>query len=446
MAHQPEFKIVQPTVSRAPSRFRGPLSSEDYNRFQDSVVADIVNLSTAANTNASNVKFLAQQLNSENLYLKRRIQSLEKSLDYREHTLGKASLKIDKYIDFHDTSGFEFSTDISADKAAPFKGQFGEVFLPIKAVENKFFNFSLRTNEIVVPDGLVISVTSTFDKLDGNGLQDWELGGIVTDGVPEKAFNGINETAWVRKVSFPLESSVDQVEVEMTAIVPAGISSQANLIEILPFPEGSIDVISIQTSPNLSSAFIELDNFSAANNAIAKRYNFAPRAVEQIRVRLRSRNWREINGKKVFVYGLQEFGLKLVDYTKEFLDADTLGQNPTAIVKILPPMNHVFQSLFRIDPEPNFILEDNDKRHVRLRLSRTPDFSAVFWDSSINIPPQVGISTGVAAGNSEAIYAIYTMKFVDSSGGINSPYQVGTTPYLHGLGIVFSAVPTNANN
>ena len=231
----------------------------------------------------------------------------------------------------------------------------------------------------------------------------------------------------------------------MTVVVPNGVSSQANLMEIVPAPEGSIDIVSISTAPNLNNAFVLIDSFSETSNVTSKRWHFPPRNVEQVRVILRTRNWREHNGKKVFTYGLQELNMKLVEYRKEFLDSDVFGQNPTAIVKVDAPRNHVFSTLFRVDPLPNFLTEDADKRHVRLRLSRTADFTGVFWDSGVNIPPQLGTAGGVAMGASESIYAIYTLKFVSSSGGVNSPYLVGTTPHLSGLGLLASYDSINRN-
>lgn len=50
-----EKRIVQPTVKRQPARYRGPLSSDEYNTFQDAVVHDIFNLSTATNANANRI-------------------------------------------------------------------------------------------------------------------------------------------------------------------------------------------------------------------------------------------------------------------------------------------------------------------------------------------------------------------------------------------------------
>lgn len=440
-----DIKIVQLSAKRNPGRERGPLSSTDANDFQDQIVHDLTELAGAANTNANKIVKALIDTYSESLYLKRRIAALEKSDSYREFISGKYATKLDRFIDFHNSEGILFPTALSSDKAASYKGQFGEISLPINAVENKFFNFSLRTREVIVPDDFSVDVAGVFDKADGNGIQNYEKGGDISEGEPRNAFSGINETTWARQVTFPLESDVDEVEVQLTAVVPAGISSQANLIEVVPFPEGSIDIVQLATSSDIGSAFQEVDGFEEENNIQSKRYHFSPRNVEQVRIRLRSRNWREIDGKKVFMYGLRELGLKLVDYKKDYTAIDSFGQNFTAVVKIDAPLNQVFSTLYRIDPSPNFLAEDSNSRHIRLRLSTTPDFSGVFWDSSIDVPPQIGVTTGVTMGGTSTIYAIYTLKFVDSSGGFNSPFATGTTPTAKGLGLVYLPTPTDSN-
>jgi len=441
-----ETKIVQPQVTRDPLRFRGHNSSEEANRFQDAVVYDVHNLSTAVNTLNSKIISLSGERDSEVSFLKRRLADLEERFAYREHTFGKAGIKIDKYIDFHNTKGFYISPSLSALKTASFKSQFGEVYLPATAIENKFYNLSLRTTEIVLPPDLLVDTTSQFDKGEGDGIQDYENGGIASETSPLNAFNGINEKAWIRHVTFPLESDVDQVEVQLDAVVPAGASEHANLIEIVPFPEGSCDITLLATSPSIGSSFVSVDNFEETNNATATRYHFTPRSVDQIRVRMRCRNWRELNGKKVFIYGLQELGAKHINYVKEYSTDDNFGDNVTHIVKIDAPRDHIFTKLFRIDPYPNFFNEDLQYRHIRLRLSTTPDYNNVFWDSATNIAPQLGVVAGITMGGSSTIYAIYTLKYVDSiSTGAIQVFSTGTTSYQKGLGLVFSATPTNAN-
>lgn len=433
-----DIKIIQPTVYRKPSRKRGPLSSEELNTFQDQVVFDITNISSATNTLNNNISNANLQLYTEIQYLSRKLKTLEEQNKYVDFVNGKSFVKVISNIDFHDGSNIKYPSNIPPSKFAEYNSQFGEIFLPAIAIENKFYTFSLKNKSIISPNDLLYEIKGTFDKGDGNGTQDYEKGGLVYEGDPLNAFNGIDEKVWIRKVTFPLESNVDEVEVQLTAVVPSGFSSEANVLDIVPFPEGSVDILQVSTSPNLSSAFVSLETFLEQNNSIPTRYHFSPRSVQQVRIVLRCRHWKEISGKKVFVYGLRELGLKLVDYNKTYTSSDSLGQNMTSVIKIDAPKDHVFKNLFRIDPNPNFFLEDTNNRHVRLRLSYNQDHSGVIWDSATNIAPQFGVSNGIAIGGHETIYALYTFKFVDSSGGYNSPFPIGTTPTAKSLGLVYS--------
>jgi len=438
-------KVVQPSVQRAPARVRGPFSSEDYNNFQDQVFDDIQNLSEVVNILNSKLVKLLNVMESDTQAIRGQIDSLGERLNYKEMVLGKSGARIDKYVDFHDTSTIIFPSNLNASKRAEFKAQFGEIYLPANSIENKFYNFSLRTNQIILSPDFSITVTNTFDKLDGNGTRNYENGGEVNPGTPEYAFNGINELAWVRTVTFPLESTVEEVECQLTITVPSTVSPQANLIEIVPYPNGYVDLLELSTSDDLSSSFVMIDNFEEVNNFNSTRYHFSPRNVEQIRVRLRCRNWRDLNGKKVFMYGLQELGLKLVDYNKSSTNDSNFGDAITAVIKIDAPKSHVFNVLSRLDPYPNFFLEDAGNRHVRLRLSKTPDLSNVVWDSNIHILPQHSTNTGVNLGGASSLYAIFTLQFVKNSGGYSSPFPVGTTPTIKGLGLFFTATQSDNN-
>ena len=164
-----KIRIVQPKTQRRPARHRGPLSSEEYNNFQDQVQADIVDLANASNTNANQIINALLQVYSENQFLRRRVEALEEAEGYREFTMGKQTLKVDRFVDYHDSSVVIYPASLAADKAATFKPQFGEISLPINAVENKFYNFSLRTREVVVPSSFSFEVTGQFDKADGKG-------------------------------------------------------------------------------------------------------------------------------------------------------------------------------------------------------------------------------------------------------------------------------------
>lgn len=435
-----EKRIVQPTVKRQPARFRGPLSSDEYNTFQDAVVHDIFSLSTATNANANRIDRALRQLTLENSYLRRQVESFSAKFDYRDKVLSLYNPhQIDRYIDLKDSSYVHLDSTIDSNKRANYKSQYGEFALPATAIENKFFSFSLRSGGIVVPPDLLVATSSIFDKLLGQGAIDYEYGGTLVEGNTRNAFNGMNESAYIRTVSFPLESSVEEVEVQIDAVVPATITAQANLLEIAPYPQGSVDVTQIATASDLGASFKALDSFVVRNNAQVHRYHFAPATVEQVRIRLRCRNWREIDGKKVFTYGLQELGLKLVDYNKNFTEDGNFGENITGMLKIEASEGNVFDTIYRIDPSPNFLLEDAGSRHVRMQLSTTPNFIGQIWDSKSNQAPQDAGNIGISAQGSSILYAIFTLKFVSSSGGYRSPFSIGSTPYLRGLGLTYSS-------
>jgi hypothetical protein len=94
--------------------------------------------------------------------------------------------------------------------------------------------------------------------------------------------------------------------------------------------------------------------------------------------------------------------------------------------------------LYRIDPSPNFLQEDMTKRHLHIRLNTTNDFYlGTIWNSDENYPPQQTTTPINALGTTE-LYAFVQMNFVSDSGGVLSPFEVGTTPYFKGLGLSYT--------
>jgi len=419
-------------------RLRGPFSSSEYNDFTDATHHDIVNLTSAVNTNSNRIEHALKQLHSENSYLRRRVEALQQEVSYRQFQEASSSQKVTQYFDLHNSSIVMHSRAIDVRKRAAYNGRFGILTLPENAVENKLFNFSLRTGGIVLPNDLQVNVNGTFDKLEGESLIDYEYGGAVNAGNPINACNGMNQSAWLRSVTFPMSADVQEVECQMTISVPAGISSEANVVDLLPFPEGSVDITEVSTSPNASKAFVSVDGFVEDNNAKPKRYHFSPRSVEQIRIKIRSRNWTEVNGKKVFQYGLQEVGLKLVDYDKSFVEGAGFGNNITGMVQMSSPSGHSIRRLHSIDTAPAFTTEDTDLRNVRLILSSTPNFAGTVWDSSLNALPQNLGGSGLEIAPTNKLYGIFIMKFVSQVSGLSSPYVVGNTPWINGLGLTYT--------
>lgn len=430
-----ESKIVQVVTSRKPVSFRGALKSSDFNDFQSEVVSDLVSLSSAVNTVYSQFKKTITALSNDMIYLKNQIDYLRRNQLYAEEMAANFDFITSRLVDFSSTEGISFPGSDDS-HSAMVNVAVGHITLPIVAVQNKMFLTSLRSGRIVQPPDLVVEVKSVFDKGDGSGLVDYEHGARVYPGKPKNAFNGNNQSVWVRRVELPLDSNITSVEIEVVITVPDSTSSLANVIDIDPFPYGSVDITELATSSSGSSAFTRVPTFTPVDNAVTSRWYFPVVNVNRIKLRLRQRNWVEEDGKKVFYYGLQELGLKLIEFDKTYKAGASLGENNSAIVKIDAPAGYVFRDLYRIDPKPDFLAEDAGSRHVHLKLSTDSTFNAVKWDSDQDIPPQSAATT--LNINSAELYALIEMNWVDSTGGSLSPYPVGTTPYLEGIGLSYT--------
>jgi hypothetical protein len=412
------------------------LLSADFNDSQEEIITDIQELTNVVNSLNGKLTRSILILNNENAFLRRQVDALRKQQTYSEQASLLDGSVIHRFIDFSNSEGITFPNELDDSRSAMLAAEYGEVTLPANSIENKFYVTSLSSNKIVSPP-LNISVTSTFDKGLGEGTTNYERGGTVNPGNPEYAFNGINDLYWVRRVEFPIDSKIDQVECELTVIIPEGSSSNANLLEVVPFPNGSTDVQELAIASDLGTNFIRVDGFEPTDNFVARRYHFPSTIVDQIKIRLRQRNWIEENGKKVFYYGLQELGLKLVDYDKSYTPGASFGTNNSFIVYIPAPQGTVFRNIKNVTVSPDFLQEDFSKRHIHIRLCSTLDYNnTILWDSDTALAPQKSGST--INTNSSGIYAFVHMNFVSSTGGVLSPFSVGTTPYIHGIGLSFT--------
>lgn len=430
-------KIINPTSKRRPVEYQGSLKSADYNDTQEELVSDVYELSNTVNSIYEELNKVSTIMWNENQYLRRRIDALKQQQLYAEQMGAQQSSLISRVVDFSNTEGITFPNDLDDSRSAMLSAEYGEITLPVKSVENKFFYISVADGRIITPPNLDITIEGRFDKGQGDGISDYEKGGKIYPGDPKNAFNGINNSYWIRRVEFPLYSSVDEVEVQLTVTIPEGTSNTINSIEVIPFPNGSLDVTELATASDLGNNYIRVDGFAPVDNIVARRYHFSPKTVEKIRIRIRQRNWVEENGKKVFYYGLQELAAKLTDYDKSYTYGAPFGTNNSFISKIDAPNGYSFQTLDRIDPFPNFLLEEMASRHIHVKLGTSPDSSAsIFWDSDTLVPPQeAGTPIQIATSS---IYAFVELNFVETSGGILSPYPVGTTPYLRGIGLTYT--------
>ncbi len=433
--------VVQITTKRLSFPRRWHLKSASLNEFMAQLSTDLVNLAAESNGVESNRQNDLRRLLDDMGSLRGELVSLQAEIAQRNRSNALFGFRIPHSISMYDTSKLSFLTAATATVRASVNTTYGQATVPVNGIENKFFSLDFRNLETVPPSTLTVSVTGTFDKGLGDGTQDYEHDGAVTEGDPTNAFNGKNSSCWVRHVAFSLDSDVDSVECEITVQVPTQSNVQANAIAIHPHPWGDVDITWLGTSADLTSSFTALSEFTEQNAARNVRFLFPDTQVAQIKVRLRQRNWREENGLKVFRYGMEELGLQLIDWDKTYDSTQAVSSNHTLVSEITAPEGYLFSTLEGFWSSPDFTLETASSRHLHFKLCADADGDTVLWSSDANALPQ-SMSSGLTLGRQyDTLYILTTLNWVGSSGGSNSPFQVGTSPFLTNLGLTYTVVP-----
>jgi len=420
---------------------RGRLKSLDLNTFMSTLITDLSALVTEINSNKSNRIEDLKKIKDEFQSLRGEIMRLREFTDNEQRSDGYFGFRIPHTISMYDLSKLSFLSAASAAVRASVSPIYGQATVPVNNIENRFFTLDFRTNEVVPPESLSVSITGTFDKAGGDGLIDYEYDGDVNEGDPTLAFNGMNTHTWVRTISFPLESDVDSVECELTVQVPTQSNLVANAIAVHPHPWKDVDITGLYISSDLGTSFTEVSGFSAQLGSENIRIFFPDQQVNQIKIRLRQRNWRQENGLKVFRYGLEELSLQLIDWDKTYDSSKSTSSNHTLVYKVDAPPSMLFNTLEAFWSSPDFTLEDSVTRHLHFKIASDANGDTILWNSDTTALPQ-NQTSGVALGREySSIYVLTTMNWIESSGGANSPFQIGTTPFVENIGLTYTVVP-----
>ena len=408
----------------------GRLNSDDINRFVDSTVTDLQNMTNQVNINEVSTENALNTVLREMANLKQRVLQLENSDVYDREIRAAQNLRVRDFKAMADLKNITFLGTNDATKPR-INTVFGQATLPINAIENKFYTNSIISGSIVpISQTLNIEVSSVIDGVD------YEAGHVkLTEGNPKNAFNGDNQSYWQRKVEFDLNSDVEEVMVDLVVQVPDQANTESNVIYIRPYPVGQVDVVYLGHSANLSGSFTLVSD-AIQDNAKDSRYFISTQSVQRIHIRLRQRNWYEENGRKVFSYGLQELGLQLVEFDKTYSASAALADNHTFVTKFSCPEGYRFKGLHMFNTAPNYIA---NKSNMHFKIALNPDGTNVKWDSDINTSPENLVQPFDLGGNAKDIYVVSTLNYITDTDPIGA-FFANTTPVLESIGLQYSVV------
>lgn len=414
--------------------YRAPLDSDRMNMFTEQVHADLVALANQGNVNARGILHYVHTMQLETDTARQTGLALRTQLDFLMKVHALQSRRVGLWYDLHDGSGISFLEGSDVSKRAAVSTQYGQATVPMNGAQSKTYAVSIVGSGDVTSLQSVIAVTGDFDKGEGDGVVAYEGDGTVEQTPVENVANGNNLEYWRRRVIFPLEDDTSEVECEITLQLPDQSSIKANVIYLHPYPLGEVDITGLWYSPDLAGSFSLVPGFEEKDGASKSRWFFPTTDVAVVKVRLRCRNWREENGKKVFEYGLQELGVQLVEWDKTFdAAASQLKDNHSFVRKILPVKGMLFAKFYGFYSDPLFTKEPANNRHLHFVVATDPDGDNVVWNSDVMTAPQA-LTTPIDLGNVEALYVITTLNWAATVSG-GSPFLAGCPPFLHGFGV-----------
>lgn len=448
-----------PTVKRIAFPERGKTSSKQFNDVFDEIITDIVNINTEVTTNLNRTEEVASISADQIRYLFRRVAQLEALEEAKKTIFGKNGLRLTHHQTMYDTSNLKFFNNINLRMHV--SPTFGLAHLPSNAIESKFFSTSIYNGDIILPSSVNPLVSNTFIDEDGTEPVNHEPNNTNLDeGIPKNAFNGSNNSYWVRTVEYPIDSDVTEVQCELIVTLPSQNNTYSNVLTIHPYPLGGVDIIDISTSPDLTNAWTKLQHpdspsiYNPINLAREHKFIFEPQDIDQVRIRLRCRTFLEENGKKIFRYGLQELGLFLVDFEKtgsSLQVGEWINQSATDTItmvhEISAPDGFFITSVHNFIPNPDIQLESDINRHILFKMydgDPTSGNGIEIWNSNQTFPQDQSSVIGAQitlAGNATKLYIQTSMRYVDQSGGINSPFRSNTSPYLKSFTLEYSVAP-----
>lgn len=451
-----------PTIKRKAFPKRGPTNSNELNDFNDQTASDIIAVTNLVNTQEIEIQNTKKTILDEVRFLTRKVLQLEQEKAHDKQIQAKNGLRINFHQSMYKVDNLDFLGSNTALRPV-ITPQYGIAHLPINGIENKFFSTSIYNGNVITPSSLSVSVSPSFTPAGAVQAVDYSDGSLfLKEGNLKNAFNGNNVSYWVYEAAFPAQSDVTEFALELIVTIPSQNNTESNCLTIHPYPLGSVDILSIATSPDLTQSWTILQHSDAPteddplNNATAKKFVFAPLDVDQVRVRLRTRNFTEEDGKKIFRLGLQELGLFLIDFEKSsaavtFSNWTAQGDdtNISMVHRIDAPEGMAFTAIHDFRSSPDIALESDSNRHIIFRIYNGNPIGSVsqeLWNSNQTFPQDQPDSVGAQitlAGTVTSLYVVTNMRYVETSGGTTSPYAANTSPYINSFSIEVSAVPIN---
>lgn len=331
-----------PSIQEIEFKTREISDSHKLNQMQEQVFNDILDLFNKANTLQKEMYEMSVAANIESTCYAKRL----------EETLTKLSLIEEQYDnlllapeDFRTIT--RYAIDATVDELSPFSAVIdsntNDIIANIISSVSKTRLYDDTYDETLIPPSLKIYVGPDSFNTDNEHIL------TIEDSDISNALDGNISTVWFRRIV--TDTSVENIENEVVIGLPEDIitSRMVNQIILSPYPSGYVDIMNVeyktngawQTIPGLEyhtcyseeeyeDIFGNKYTRGVIKNAPNIKLNFKPIQTNQIRIKLRQRNYEydAQNNRRVWYLGIRDLDVNYNRYTKDHSEFDMVFDFP----------------------------------------------------------------------------------------------------------------------
>ena len=325
-----------PSIQEIEFKTREISDSHKLNQMQEQVFNDILDLFNKANTLQKEMYEMNIAANIESTCYAKRL----------EETLTKLSLIEEQYDnlllapeDFRTIT--RYAIDATVDELSPFSAVIdsntNDIIANIISSVSKTRLYDDTYDETLIPPSLKIYVGPDSFNTDNEHIL------TIEDSDISNALDGNISTVWFRRIV--TDTSIESIENEVVIGLPEDIitSRMVNQIILSPYPSGYVDIMNVeyktngawQTIPGLEyhtcyseeeyeDIFGNKYTRGVIKNAPNIKLNFKPIQTNQIRIKLRQRNYEydAQNNRRVWYLGIRDLDVNYNRYTKDHSEFD----------------------------------------------------------------------------------------------------------------------------
>lgn len=370
-----------PSIQEVNFKYRSISSSEQLNGTQKEVFNDILDLFNKANRLQKEIYEVNMAANIEATCYAKRLEETKSELASLLEQYNNL-LVDDEDFRYVTRYAFDATAESSSPYAAVIDNNTADIISNIISSVSKTRLYDETYDETIVPPSLKSYIgPDTFSTVHNEHILS------IEDSDINNAFDGNLSTTWFRKVI--TDTSMEYIENEVIIGLPEDIvtSRLVNQVILSPYPAGYVDVMGVQYKsngswqnvPNFNShAGYEEETYTdlfgntltrgVIKNASSLKFNFASIQTNQIRVKLRQRNYTydTENNRRIWYLGIRDLDVNYNRYTRDHSEFDMVFDFPevTRNIKIYDVEvhynnnfgtvnNNVYKEYFYFDSDGN---------------------------------------------------------------------------------------------